>query len=156
MKPKFKKFNWLVKLITFNWPLAITIFPFGIYVNQKYRTLETVSERTKNHECIHWAQQIEMFVAGLILSALASLMFISVSFNIWILLGLILFPFLFFYLWYLLEFIVDLFIWGKLSYVNSTFEREAYDNDENFDYLKTRKHFSFLRYVKKKHKKNNY
>ncbi len=62
LKPKFKKFNWLVKLITFNWPLAITLAPFGIYVNQKYRTLENVSAETKNHESIHWQQQLELLI----------------------------------------------------------------------------------------------
>jgi len=62
LKPKFKKFNWLVKIITFNWPLAITLAPFGVYVNQKYRTLENVSEKTKNHESIHWQQQLELLI----------------------------------------------------------------------------------------------
>ena len=62
LKPKFKKFNWLVRIITFNWPLAITLAPFGIYVNQKYRTLENVSDRTKNHEKIHWQQQLELLI----------------------------------------------------------------------------------------------
>ena len=61
-KPKFKKFNWFVKIITFNWPLAITLSPFGIYVNQRYSTIEDLSERTKNHESIHWKQQLEMLI----------------------------------------------------------------------------------------------
>lgn len=118
-KPKFKKFNWFVKLITFNWPLAITLAPFGIYVNQKYSTVEDLSERTRNHEMIHWDQQLEMLI-------------------------------IFFYLWYILEMIVDFFIHGKAAYKNSTFEREAFDNDDNLDYRKTRKHFSQFKYLKKK------
>lgn len=149
MKSKFKKFNWFVRLITLNWPVAITLFPFGIYVNDKYRTLENVSRRTKNHENIHWVQQIEMMFLGIGISILASFMFIWVNFNWWILLSLIVFPLLFFYIWYLLEMIIDFFIHFKAAYKNSTFEREAYDNDENFDYLKTRKHFSHFKYLKK-------
>lgn len=61
-EPKFKKFNWFVKLITFNWPLAITLAPFGIYVNQKYSTVEDLSYRTRNHESIHWQQQLELLI----------------------------------------------------------------------------------------------
>lgn len=61
-KPKFKKFNWLVKLITFNWPLAITIAPFGIYVNQKYVSVENLVWWTRNHELIHWSQQLQLLI----------------------------------------------------------------------------------------------
>jgi len=150
MKPKFKKFNWLVKLITFNWPLAITLAPFGIYVNQRYRTLENVSERTKNHERIHWAQQMEFIVVGFILSLLASLMFIWVSFHWWVLIPLLLFPFLFFYLWYVIEWFVRIFINGGNAYRSISFEREAYTNDDNLFYLDTRKHFSSFKYISKK------
>jgi len=149
MKPKFKKFNWLVKLITFNWPLAITLSPFGIYVNQKYSTVDDLSPRTKNHEKIHWKQQMEMMITGFILSLLASLMFITVSFNIWILLGLLLFPFLFFYLWYVIEWFVRIFINGKKAYVSISFEQEAYDNDDNLNYLDNKKWFRWMKYLKK-------
>jgi len=30
------------------------------------------------------------------------------------------------------------------AYENICFEKEAYNNEKNLDYLKTRKHFSFL------------
>ena len=118
-EPKLKKFNWFVKLITFNWPVGITLAPFGIYINQKYRTLENVSERTKNHESIHWKQQLEMLIIP-------------------------------FYLWYLLEWVIKLFIYGKGAYRNLSFEREAYDNDDNLDYLKTRKKYCWVKRVIKK------
>ena len=62
LKPKFKKFNWFVKLITFNWPAAITLAPFGIYINQKYYTLDNVPWETKNHESIHWPQQLQLLI----------------------------------------------------------------------------------------------
>jgi hypothetical protein len=119
MEPKFKKFNWLVKIITFNWPLAITLAPFGIYVNQKYRTLENVSKKTKNHEMIHWKQQLEMLI-------------------------------IFFYLWYLIEWLIRLPVNGRKAYVSLSFEQEAYGNESNYDYLKTRKPFSWFKYVNKK------
>ena len=120
LKPKFKKFNWLVKIITFNWPLAITLAPFGVYVNQKYTTVEKLSKVTKNHEAnIHWPQQLELLI-------------------------------IVFYILYLLEWFIKLFIYGKKeAYRNISFEREAYDNDNNLDYSKTRKPYaSFKRIFK--------
>ncbi len=148
-KIKFKKFNWLVKLITFGNIIAITLAPFGIYVNQKKISLDKVSKRTKNHESIHWKQQIEMFVLSGIISliTIGLLLFFKV-YTLWII-ALLLFPFLFFYLWYFVEWIVRGFI-GTKAYRNVCFEREAYSNDDNLDYLKTRKHFSQFKYLKKK------
>lgn len=56
---------------------------------------------------------------------------------------------LFFYIWYFFEWIVRIFTHGKAAYRNVSFEREAYDNDQNLDYLKTRKAFrSWWRYIK--------
>ena len=49
-----------------------------------------------------------------------------------------------FYLWYLFEFLGRLVINGKKAYMKLLFEREAHDNDNNLDYLKTRKHFVWL------------
>ena len=55
---------------------------------------------------------------------------------------------IFFYLWYLIEFLIRIFINGKKAYVSLCFEREAYANDDNLDYLKTRKPYDWLKYVK--------
>jgi hypothetical protein len=48
-----------------------------------------------------------------------------------------------FYILYIIEGIFK-------GYRNISFEREAYDNDDNLDYLKSRKLYSFLKYFKKK------
>lgn len=60
--------------------------------------------------------------------------------------------FIFFYLWYILE-----WIFRSLSrlnfmegYSNISFEREAYANASDPQYLKSRKKFSFLKYLKGK------
>ena len=117
IKPKFKKFNWAVKLLTFNWPLAITLAPFGIYVNQKYKTVEQLSERTKRHEAnIHWPQQLELLI-------------------------------IFFYILYLLEWLIKFFIYGSEAYRNISFEREAYDNDDDINY-KHKPYASFKRIIR--------
>ena len=37
----------------------------------------------------------------------------------------------------------------KLAYKNISFEREAYQNQYNLDYLNNRKHYSWFSYIKK-------
>ncbi|MFN8238689.1 MAG: hypothetical protein U0T77_11020 [Chitinophagales bacterium] len=70
-----------------------------------------------NHEMIHLYQQAELLL-------------------------------LFFILLYYLEFLVLLLKYKnwQQAYRNISFEREAYDNETNYDYLKTRKWFSFIKY----------
>ncbi len=51
-----------------------------------------------------------------------------------------------FYVWYLIEWIIRLFINGRKAYLKLLFEQEAYENDDNMDYLTTRKHFKWLCY----------
>lgn len=74
-----------------------------------------------NHETIHIKQQKELFVIP-------------------------------FYLWYILEWLIKVFIYKSFNnaYLNICFEREAYSNEKNIDYLKTRKRFSFFNYLKKR------
>lgn len=79
----------------------------------------TASDRLINHERIHLAQQAEMLVV-------------------------------FFYIWYTLEYIVRLIQYrdSMKAYKNISFEREAFANDADFDYLKKREKYSFLKYLK--------
>ena len=37
----------------------------------------------------------------------------------------------------------------KLAYKNISFEREAYQNQDDLDYLSNRKHYSWFSYIKK-------
>ena len=48
-----------------------------------------------------------------------------------------------FYIWYLLEWIVRIFMKGN-AYRNIRFEKEAYSNADDLDYLKTRKKYNWL------------
>lgn len=82
-----------------------------------------VSDRMINHESIHTAQMKEM---------------------LWI----------FFYLWYIIEWFIKLFKYGNSNedgrgdaYHNISFEREAYDNEANQQYLNSRKHYSWWYYL---------
>jgi len=52
-----------------------------------------------------------------------------------------------FYLWYFIEWFFKLFIYGKKAYYNISFEREAYTNENDLNYIKTRKWYSFLKHI---------
>lgn len=83
------------------------------------RTDTNISETLINHEKIHGRQQLEMALIG-------------------------------FYLWYVVEWIIRLFINGpREAYRNICFEREAYDNESNTDYLEKRQWFAWRKYLKR-------
>lgn len=62
-----------------------------------------------------------------------------------------------FYLWYGIEYAIKFIGWSfekknpfypnYKPYDLMSFEREAYDNEHDVDYPKTRKHFSWLKYI---------
>ena len=72
-----------------------------------------------NHEKIHLRQQLEMLVLP-------------------------------FFVWYFIEYAVRLWQYKNtnLAYRNISFEREAYTNEINLEYLKTKRVFSFLNYLR--------
>ena len=55
-----------------------------------------------------------------------------------------------FYMFYLMEFLIRLLQYKNwhVAYRNISFEREAYCNELNLDYLKQRKFWSFLKYLR--------
>jgi hypothetical protein len=53
--------------------------------------------------------------------------------------------YVFFYVWYVIEWLIRL-PKGN-AYRSISFEREAYANDKNPNYLKTRKRYAFLKYI---------
>lgn len=78
-----------------------------------------ISEQTIRHEKIHTRQMLELLVVG-------------------------------FYIWYIIEWLIKWAIYRDwfVAYRNISFEREAYLNDKNVKYLKTRRLFTFLNYLK--------
>ncbi len=52
-----------------------------------------------------------------------------------------------FYVLYILEWFIKLFFYGTKAYKNISFEREAYTNDEDFDYLNTRKRYNWIKLI---------
>jgi hypothetical protein len=71
-----------------------------------------------NHEKIHLRQQLELLILP-------------------------------FFIWYLLEYCLRLFQYknANLAYRNISFEREAYANESNLEYLKTRSFLQFLQFL---------
>lgn len=71
-----------------------------------------------NHEKIHLIQQLELLI----------------------------FPF---YLWYGIEFLIRFFIYRnwRIAYINISFEREAYTNEKDLNYLKSRSFWDFLNFI---------
>ncbi len=76
------------------------------------------NQRLLNHEKIHLRQQIELLV-------------------------------IFFYLWYGIEFLIHIVRYRSYNkaYKKISFEKEAYTNDQNLNYLKERTLWSFLNYM---------
>ena len=58
--------------------------------------------------------------------------------------------FIFFYLFYGLEWLIKLFIHkfnSKEAYYNISFEKEAYSNQNNLEYIKNRKHYNWFKKI---------
>lgn len=132
---KLFKMNKFISFFTFNNVIAITLAPFGIYIKDIYLNNKSIV----NHEMIHWKQQMEMLI-------------------------------IFFYLCYIIEFIIRLiinfFVWivmiknnsentydsfselRRYVYMSISFEKEAYKNENNLDYLTYRKLYSWIKYLK--------
>lgn len=80
-----------------------------------------IGERTINHERIHTAQMRELFLV-------------------------------LFYVFYVIEYLIRIPMYDfdiVQAYRNISFEREAYANDEDFEYLNRRKLFAFVKYLKR-------
>lgn len=52
-----------------------------------------------------------------------------------------------FYLWYFAEYIIRVILFEDKPYMNLSMEKEAYQNENNVDYLATRKHFAWFKYL---------
>lgn len=116
------------------------IFLFGIlFVKGNAK----IGEVDMLHERIHSKQYIELGVLFLIL--FLPLVFYSLWW-LWLLLG-----FFGFYIVYVIEWSIRSILYKgntKKAYKNMSFEKEAYGNQNNVDYLKNRKLFSWLKYIR--------
>ncbi|MEE0138664.1 hypothetical protein [Fusobacterium ulcerans] len=58
--------------------------------------------------------------------------------------------YIFFYVWYFIEWLIRLVINGAYAYYKLSFEQEAYNNENNYNYLKSRKPYSWFEYYGKR------
>ncbi|MCW2118727.1 hypothetical protein [Flavobacterium sp. 7A] len=88
------------------------------FVFMKYAS-DKVNPVFINHEKVHLKQQLELLILP-------------------------------FFIWYGLEYLIRLLQYRNayLAYKNISFEREAYANESNLDYLNERRLFSFLYYIR--------
>ena len=87
------------------------------FVVVKY-DFDKANETFVNHEKIHLRQQLEMLILP-------------------------------FFIWYFSEYLIRLIQYKNqdLAYRNISFEREAYSNEADRNYLKNRSFFQFLKYI---------
>lgn len=109
--------------------------------NEEILVQNIMSAKTLNHENIHSAQIIEIMLVALFLT------FPLYFFTFWFI------PLILtlgsFYIVYGIEYMIKLCIVGKnKAYRALSFEREAYSNENNLSYLKSRKWFSWIKYIK--------
>ena len=102
------------------------IIPFGNYAvinifGLLFTKLKILNKYAINHESIHTEQMKEL-------------------------------GYIFFYLWYIVEYLLIRLFHKKQgdTYSDVSFEEEAHRNDQNLEYLKTRKRYAWLKYVKVK------
>ena len=99
-------------------------FPFGSYATINlfgilFTKQDKLIPRDINHEKIHTAQMKEM-------------------------------GYIFFYLWYFIEYLIIRLFHRKQgnAYHDISFEEEAYTNQYNYSYLKNRKHYAWIKFIK--------
>lgn len=125
------------------------LIPFGSYDSINLFgivfTKGAISETDKNHEAIHSEQMIELAMVTLVILSL--LVFtINISW-LWLLLS----PCTF-YVLYGLEYVCIRLFHKKQNdaYHDVSFEEEAYNNDDNLDYINNRSYFAWFKYLKLK------
>ena len=113
-KPWFVENSKVPIILSYVAPIDINAIAFGPFVWSR----GVMDERLKNHETIHYHQQLELLFVGQ-----------------WLL-----------YVFYWLKGLIK-YKDGAVAYAESPFEREAYANDANLDYLKKRERFAWRKYI---------
>lgn len=119
------------KIIPPNGFYASTIFN-KLYRREKYKN-KPISKITYNHESIHLQQELDFVFGCEKLYVLGGCIFYILYFLEW-----------------LVKLIISIFTLGKVkAYRSISFEQEAYDNQNNLNYLKNRKRFNWVKYILK-------
>ncbi len=115
----FEDISQMILVFKYLVPRGYTGITVFPFVFLKNKTLK-LSKTFINHEKIHLRQQLELLILP-------------------------------FYLWYGLEFLIRFLHYKKWhsAYKNISFEREAYAKENDLDFLKHRKFWNFLTYMRR-------
>ena len=105
------------RFIPFKGFFAINLFGTLFVRQEKGKPEPYVSPRTINHESIHTEQMKEL-------------------------------GYIFFYIWYFIEWLLEVLLppYDK-AYSDISFEEEAFNNENNLNYLKSRKRYNWIKFV---------
>lgn len=120
---------------------AMTVWPFVFvrkeYVNELKR--RGMWDTIMNHERIHGEQQVEMGAVGIFVAALL----VAVGCGWWAVAAVPMF-----FWWYVGEFVVRKIFGHGDAYRKIGFEREAYNNEDDLEYLTDRRPFEWVRWIR--------
>lgn len=126
--------------------IGITLWPFIFISEPKEDIIKKRGQKYHdvliNHEKIHIKQQLELFILTLLIFLV---LYVFKIIPLWV----IPLSYFSFYIIYVLNYIINGFTIKQDLYKNISFEREANGNENNLEYLKTRKLFSWIKYIKK-------
>lgn len=117
---------------------TITVGPFVLSKRKEGK----ITQEIRNHECTHARQWAEMAVAsGLAIWLLMLLFHLSA---LWLILAAVAF-----YIWYGIEWFIRFVKIGNFgkAYEAVSFEREAYENEDDLNYLENSNYFAWVKYI---------
>ena len=117
------------KVLPFPGYFAINLFGY-MFVRDVYKDRK-ISKQTFNHELTHTEQALDFVFKCKKLQILGYLIFYIIYFIEWI-----------------IKLLFAFFTLGKVkAYRSISFEQEAYNNQRNLKYLKSRKSFAWVKYI---------
>ena len=124
--------------------------PFGRYTTMNlfglfFTKRDNLRDDIINHEKIHSVQILELAIVGILITLLLIFIF-NISYWYLLLGGSL------FYIWYLIEYMFVRFFHKKQNdgYHDISLEEEAYNNEDDLNYLDNRKWFAWFKYLKPK------
>lgn len=135
----------LAKILTFISDFKTMMF-CGFIITEE----SNLSDRTINHEKIHIVQYTDYFMLGSFMALVLLFIFFGLEIITYYLFLLLLIPILLYYIVYGIEYIIRLIQYktNDLAYENISFEREAYDKENDPCYIGVRRSFSNFKYIK--------
>lgn len=124
--------------------------PFGRYTTMNlfglfFTKRDNLRDNTINHEKIHSIQILELAIVGILITLLLIFIF-NISYWYLLLGGSL------FYIWYIIEYLFVRFFHKKQNdgYHDISLEEEAFNNEDDLNYLDNRKWFAWFKYLKPK------